>query len=160
VLEDGTWRRLPEQEVVIGGWLDWSWTGDRIVCATTQRADGGEVNGFGRSIPHGGYLDPASGRWSELPTAPQRELPHPGGPLAAGGRWIANREGLVLDTERDRWLLLPRQPDAPDQDEAAAWAAGRLVVWGGATGTQPADPNTSELARPIASGAVWTPPAD
>jgi hypothetical protein len=155
-LRDGAWRRLPPQEVVLGGWPEWSWTGDRLVVATTQRADGGETDGYGRSIPSGGYLDPDTGRWSELPDAP--EVPYARTPVAAGGRWVAGGEGLVLDTQRERWHVLPSYEDQPDQDAGAAWAAGRLVVWGGAVGMarQVDDPP----GRSVATGAVWTPPQD
>lgn len=156
VLEDGRWRVLPEQEVVIGGSTQWSWTGARVVGATTYEADGGGVNGFGRPYPSGGYLDPVSGQWTRLPPAPPGHERTAGLPYAAGGRFVANGEGLVLDTSRDRWIDLPGYEGQPDQDAGAAWAAGRLVVWGGAVGVRPApDPGTG---RPVATGAVWTPP--
>ena len=153
-LRDGRWRLLPEQEVVIGGWPEWSWTGVRLVVATTQRADGGQTNGFGRSIPSGGYLDPVTAGWSELPEAP--EVPYMRGPAAAAGRWVANGEGLVLDTVQERWHVLPPYEHQPDQDAGAAWAGGRLVVWGGAVGMakEVGDPP----GRSVATGAVWTPP--
>lgn len=154
VLRDGAWVQLPPQEVVLSGWPEWSWTGERLVVATTQRADGGETNGFGRSIPSGGYLDPATGTWSELPEAP--EVPYTRTPVAAGGRWVANGEGLVLDTVRDRWHALPAYDDSPDQDAGAAWAGGRLVVWGGAVGM--AEQVDDPPGRATAAGAVWTPP--
>jgi len=156
-LREGTWEVLLPQEIVIGGSLDWSWTGDRVVSASTQAADGGEVNGFGRSIPSGGYLDLTEG-WSELPATPEGHQRAGGLPYAAGGRWVANGEGLVLDTERARWVVLPPYDEQPDQEAGAAWAAGRLVVWGGAAGVQPApEPDASRL---LGSGAVWTPPTD
>jgi hypothetical protein len=157
VLEGQSWRVLPDQEVVMSGSLDWSWTGDRVVSATTYGADGGQTNGFGRWIPSGGYLDPATGEWSELPPTPDGHQRAGGQPYAAGGRWVANGEDLVLDTLRDRWIRLPEQPDEADQDASAAWAAGRLVVWGGAAGVRPA-PDPDE-ARLLGSGAVWTPPS-
>lgn len=166
VLEGQSWRVLPEQEVVMSGSLDWSWTGtsgpaepgDRVVSTSTYEADGGQINGFGRSIPSGGYLDPSTGKWSELPPAPEGHQALAALPYAAGGRWVANGEGLVLDTRADRWIRLPEMPDQPDQDAAGAWAAGRLVVWGGAAGVRPA-PEPDE-ARLLASGAVWAPPTD
>ncbi len=159
VLRGGVWELLPAQEVVIGGSLEWWWTGDRVVSAATYEADGGQVHGFGRSIPSGGYLDLATGRWSALPEPPseQERSGRAPGPLAAGGRYVANGEGLVLDTTQERWIVLPPYEDQPDQDAAAAWAAGRLVVWGGAAGVRPAPEPAA--ARPLGSGAVWTPPA-
>lgn len=157
VLEGQTWWALPDQEVVIAGATHWSWTGDRVVSATTYNADGGQTDGFGRAYPAGGYLDPATGTWSELPPAPTGHERVDALPYAAGGRWVANGEGLVLDARGSRWLRLPEMPAPPDQDAAAAWAAGRLVVWGGAAGVRPA-PEPDE-ARLLDSGAVWTPPA-
>jgi hypothetical protein len=159
VLDDGQWRVLPEQQVVVFGSTDWSWTGDRVVSASTYEADGGETNGYGRPYPSGGYLDPQDGTWSELPPAPDRHArPTQRPPYAAGGRWVANGEELVLDTERETWLVLSEQPDGADQDASAAWAAGRLVVWGGATGVRPAPEPPAPGARLLDSGAVWTPP--
>ena len=158
VLAGQEWRTMPPQDVVIGGSTDWSWTGDRAVSASTYEADGGQTNGFGRAYPSGGYLDPRRGRWAELPRIPVGHQRRVGLPHAAGGRYVANGEGLVLDTERERWLALPPQPDQADQDAGAAWASGRLVVWGGAAGVRPApQPDT---ARSLGSGAVWTPPRD
>lgn len=157
VLENGAWRELPEQEVVIFGSTDWSWTGDRVVSASTASADGGATNGFGRAYPSGGYLDPATGRWSELPATPDGHERASGAPRAAGGRFVANGEGLVLDAELERWIVLPDQPDGADQDASSAWAAGRLVVWGGAAGVPPApDPGEPRL---LGSGAVFIPPS-
>ena len=155
-LRDGAWEQLPPQETVIFGSTDWAWTGSRIVSAITYEADGGQTNGFGRPYPSGGYLEPETGRWSELPDAPEGHQRAGGQPYAAGGRWVANGEGLVLDTERERWIALPPYDGAPDQDAGAAWAAGRLVVWGGAAGVRPA-PEPSE-PRLLDTGAVWTPP--
>lgn len=160
VLQHDTWRELPPQETVIFGSTDWSWTGTRVVSATTYEADGGQTNGFDRPYPSGGFLDPVTGRWSELPASPESHQRVIGVPYAAGGRWVGNGEGLVLDTREMRWVEPPPQPDAPDQDASSAWAAGRLIVWGGAAGVQPAGPDSDgTAARLLASGAAWTPPS-
>jgi hypothetical protein len=157
VLDGDAWRVLPEQEMVIGGAPEWSWTGARLVSASTYEADGGQTNGFGRAYPSGGYLDLSHG-WTQLPAAPEGHVRESGQPHAPGGRWVANGEGLVLDTRDGRWIVLPPQPDAADQDASAAWAAGRLVVWGGAVGVRPAPEPAAPGARLLDTGAVWTPP--
>lgn len=162
VLERDAWRVLPDQQTVISSSVDWTWTGSRVVSATTYRADGGQTNGFGRSIPAGGQLDPATGTWTELPPAP--ETTTVSGVVAADARYVANGEGVVLDVVQQRWLELPAQPDGADQDAGGAWAAGRLVVWGGVRwniGSASSGGRVSYSSpRLLASGAVWTPPAD
>ncbi len=158
VLDGPAWRELPSQTTVIGGSTDWSWTGSRVVSASTATFDGGQ-NSFGRPYPIGGFLVPSTGRWSELPTPPDHT--RTALPAAAEGRYVANGQGLVLDTQAPRWLEPGPQPAAADQDAGAAWAGGRLLVWGGAAGVEPAGPNPpTQQSRLLASGAVWTPPAN
>lgn len=160
VLEAGTWRALPPQETVIFGSTEWFWTGTHVVSATTYEADGGQTNGFGRPYPSGGFLDPTTGEWSELPETPAGHERETGAPYAATQQWVANGEGLVLDTRERRWIDLPLPPEAAEQDASAAWSAERLVVWGGAVGVSPApgEPDDPE-ARLLATGAVWSPPS-
>lgn len=50
----------------VGG--SWTWTGQRLVDPTLGGADGGQVNNYGRVIPYGGRLDPATGDWSRYRT--------------------------------------------------------------------------------------------
>lgn len=156
VLVGQSWRVLPDQQTVIGGSTDWSWSGARVVSATTLAADGGQTNGFGRTIPAGGQLDPATGAWSELPSPPATSTN--GGVVAADSRYVANGEGLVFDAREQRWIQLPPPPEAADQDAGGAWAAGRLVVWGGAAGIGQNGHGASPTAHLLATGAVWTPP--
>lgn len=153
VLDGQRWRELPDSELVIGGASYWSYAGGRVVSATTLAADGGEVNPFGRTLPSGGLLDPQSGSWSALPTSPdvQRRF---GFPYAASDRWVVE-DGFVLDAVHERWHVLQPPPEVGEQGASAAWAAGRLVVWGGASGY-----TGSTEARFVDGGAVWTPPVD
>ncbi|MGZ5398712.1 MAG: hypothetical protein ACXWDM_01780 [Nocardioides sp.] len=77
------WRVLPPAENQLGGW-SWTWTGTRLVDPTPGGADGGQVNNYGRTIPYGGALDPATGTWSTLADTP--------GSSPADGpstRWVA-----------------------------------------------------------------------
>ena len=154
VLESDGWRELPESDLVIGGASHWAYAGGRVVSATTLAADGGEVNPFGRMLPSGGFLDPETGSWSALPTAPdvQRRF---GLPHAASDRWVVE-DGLVLDAVDERWHVLQPPPEVGEQGASAAWAAGRLVVWGGASGYT----GGSTPAEFVDGGAVWTPPTD
>lgn len=154
LLDGQRWRELPDSELVIGGASYWSCAGGRVVSATTLAADGGEVNPFGRTLPSGGFLDPETGSWSALPTAPdvQRRF---GLPHAASDRWVVE-DGLVLDAVDERWHVLHPPPEVGEQGASAAWAAGRLVVWGGASGYT----GGSTPAVFVDGGAVWTPPTD
>ncbi|QCC77103.1 hypothetical protein [Nocardioides daphniae] len=81
VLRADRWRELGRSDQLGGG--RWAWAGERAVDATLGGADGGQVNGFGRVIPYGGRLDPATGRWSRLPPRP--------GSAPGGGRWRRTR---------------------------------------------------------------------
>ncbi|HEY0774675.1 MAG TPA: hypothetical protein VGD51_11375 [Nocardioidaceae bacterium] len=138
--EGRAWRTLPASDQ-LGGWR-WSWTGRRLVDPTLGGADGGETNGFGRVIPYGGRLDPATGAWSPLPDAPTEgtggwPVEAPGGPLVAA-------EGWLYDDADGAWTRLPRPEDSPATPGSAVWAGDVLVVHGGADWDLPAE-------------AEWTP---
>ena len=125
--ERQTWTRLPDSDQ-LGGWA-WTWTGRRLVDPTLGGGDGGEVGNYGRMIPMGGMLDPATGHWSRLPHAPKDGTG--GWPVVAlGGRFIA-LDGWTYDDETESWARVPRPKGAPDQPGAAIWAGDRLVVFGG-----------------------------
>lgn len=154
VLDGDRWRELPESDLVIGGASDWAYAGGKVVSATTLAADGGDVNPFGRTLPSGGFLDPETGSWSALPTSPDAQRRF-GFPYAAGDRWVVE-DGFVLDAADEQWhVLQPPPPGVGEQGASAAWAAGRLVVWGGASGY-----SSGVLAELVGGGAVWTPPSD
>lgn len=124
----GTWRRLPDSDQLDGGF---TWTGSRLVAPTLGGADGGEVNGYGRTVPYGGRLDLPSGTWSRLPNAPD-ELDG-GWPVSAvDGPRIATA-GWLYDDGRGTWARLPRPDAGPLRPGAAVWAGDRLVVVGGYT---------------------------
>jgi hypothetical protein len=122
------WRLLPDSDQLGTGL--WSWTGRHLVNPDLSGADGGEVNGYGRWIPNGGILDPATGTWSRLPSAPGESsggwrVQALDGPLAAYAGWI-------YDDRDQTWTLLPRPEGAPARPGSAVWAADALVVLGGA----------------------------
>ena len=131
VWDGSRWRRLPPSEQLAGN--DWTWTGTRMVDPEPFSLDGGEVDGWGRSYPMGGTLDPATGEWGPLPEAlvdpPQGDAR--GWTISAsGGPWFAVL-GQVYDDDTGRVAVLPRPHGAPDYGVSAAWAGDRLVAFGG-----------------------------
>jgi hypothetical protein len=137
------WELLPESDQ-LGGWR-WTWTGARLVDPTLGGADGGEVNGYGRTIPYGGVLDPATGAWARLPDPPE---PLTGGwPVEALGGPLSAIEGWVYD-DRDRsWTRIPRPEGAPSDPGSAVWAGERLIVLGGV------DPDAGYTVEAMSEGA-------
>lgn len=125
-----SWRRLPDSEVV-GYNPEWFWSGGRVVNPTTGSSDGGEVNGWDRSYPHGGMLDPATGAWSALPGSPPHEEDALTGLSLGSDGYAVSLDGWVLDTGAERWIPLSRPDGAATEAAAAVWAGDRLVLWGG-----------------------------
>jgi hypothetical protein len=137
-LESGSWRRLPDSEILATG--PWVVVNGRLVNPTLGGADGGEEGNWGRAYPYGGILDPASGEWSELPHPPGGEedwgsgvLDTPGGVLTeSGGHYFANR-GWVLDTSDDAWIEIPPlDTDELVTGRTVVAAGDDLLVFGGA----------------------------
>lgn len=150
---DGTgWRRLPPSEQLANN--AWTWTGTRMVDPEPFTLDGGEVNGWGRSYPMGGTLDPASGTWGPLPDSlvnPPSGDQRGWGVSASGGPWFAVL-GQVYDDSTGRVFRLDRPPRAPNYGTAAAWADGRLLAFGGV------DSNVDgSLGDPSNRAWLWTP---
>ena len=131
VWDGSTWRRLPPSEQLAGN--DWTWTGTRMVDPEPFMLDGGEVDGWGRSYPMGGTLDPATGEWGPLPAAlvdPPQGDARGWTVSASGGPWFAVL-GQVYDDDTGQVGLLPTPDGAPDYGVTAAWAGDRLVAFGG-----------------------------
>ena len=128
-----TWQRLPSQEDQLGGWA-WTWSGRRLVDATPGGSDGGQVNNYGRTIPHGGALDPATGVWEPLEDAPE-EFTGGWGVEALGGRYSAV-EGWIYDDgdsgQASSWTRLTRPDGAPAEPGRGVWIGDVLIVSGGA----------------------------
>ena len=129
VLEDGTWRRLPDSDQ-LGGWR-WAWTGARLVDPTLGGSDGGGdgAGDYGRWFPNGGILDPATGTWSRLPNAPKERTG--GWPVETLGGPAIAAEGWLFDERDESWTRVPSPSDAPEQPGPAVWVGDRLVVVGG-----------------------------
>jgi hypothetical protein len=137
------WRALPRAEDQLGGWY-WTWTGTRLVDLTLGGADGGEVDNYGRTIPYGGALDPATGAWSPLEGTPD-ELTGGWTVDAVGGRYSAV-QGWIYDDgdaagDGRGWSRLDRPEGAPPQPGRAVWAGDVLVVSGGADWDGPDEPD-------------------
>lgn len=129
---DHTWRMLPGSDQ-LGGWR-WAWTGSHLVDPTLGGADGGRVNGYGRVIPYGGRLDPATGTWSRLPGAPEEGTG--GWPVEALDGPVVAADGWLYDDDAGSWTPLPRPDGAPAEPGPGVWAGRVLVVLGGADWSQ------------------------
>jgi hypothetical protein len=145
-----TWIRLPDSDQ-LGGWA-WTWTGRRLVDPTLGGADGGGVGNYGRAIPFGGILDPATGAWSRLPHAPKERTG--GWPVSALGGRFAAVGGWTYNDQTASWAPVPRPHGAPDEPGAAVWAGDRLVVIGGIDGAR------GETAGSRAKGAWISGPGE
>ena len=123
------WTQLPDSDII--GWSP-TVVGDVVVFPHVGTADGGEVNSWGRDVPFGGILDPATGEWRSLPDPP------PGGGLigellVSSGRTVVG--GHLLDPSTGDWTLVPDLPP-PDRTAPAVAAGGdTILLWGGAIGT-------------------------
>ncbi len=124
-----TWRRLPDSDQLVGAGI--AVHGDRAIWPDLGGADGGAVNGYGRTIPFGGRLDVATGEWQPLPDAPEEGS---GGwsAFALGGA-VSAAEGYLYDDRDGSWTHVARPADGPASAGAAVWAGEDLVVVGGTT---------------------------
>lgn len=129
LLEDGEWRRLPDSDQL--GGAGFTWTGRRVVDPTLGGADGGQVNGYGWTVPFGGTLELPGGRWGRLSDAPA-DLTGDYPLYAVAGPRIVT-QGWLYDDDQETWTKLPRPSGSPDQPGGAVWADGQLVVFGGYT---------------------------
>lgn len=147
-LASGTWRRLPDSEVV--GWNPaWFWAGDRVINPSIGSADGGQVNNWGRAFPFGGILDPANGAWSPLPDPPAAANVFQG--LSVGGpEYLVASEGFVLHVPTLAWAPLTKPRAGEEAGGASVWAGDRLFVWGGVR-------SNGAAAALLSDGWTWQP---
>ena len=116
-------------------------------------ADGGEVNGYGRTIPFGGRLDPATGTWTRLPDPPQERTG--GWPVEALDGPVIAAEGWLYDDRAGSWARLPKPSGAPPSPGVAVWADGELLVLGGTDWDRAEDPEDRTADR-VWSTALWS----
>ena len=147
-LASGSWRRLPDSEVL--GWNPaWFWAGARMINPSIGSADGGQVNNWGRAFPFGGVLDPASGAWSPLPDPPPAANVYQG--LSVGGpEYLVASEGFVLHVPTFTWAPLTKPRAGEEAGGASAWAGDRLFVWGGVR-------SNGVAATLLGDGWTWQP---
>ncbi|MDT4971116.1 MAG: hypothetical protein QOG22_1259 [Pseudonocardiales bacterium] len=121
------WRQLPDSDQLGGS--GWAWTGTRMIDPSLGGEDGGEVNGYGRTVPHGGTLDPAAGKWGRLTDPPAQFTG--GWPAFALGGSLSATQGWIYDDSGPTWSKLSRPAAAPPAAGDAVWAGRRLIVVGG-----------------------------
>ena len=129
----GTWRRLPDSEI-LGGGARWFAHEGRLVLAALGSADGGEVGNWGRPYPNGGVLDVEHGRWGGLPDPPAGADEFSAGIVAGDRADYWGQQGWVLDAVAGEWTQVPPL-DGDDQivSGRSVAAAGRdLLAFGGA----------------------------
>jgi hypothetical protein len=121
----GRWEELPGADIVAAS-SSWFVLDDLLVNPTLGELDGGEVNGWGRSIPVGGMFDLERRAWVPLPD-------HPDGVHWVFGSTVADAQRIVLGDgwvfDGSRWGRLPEPVE--DVMGASALAGDTVVVWGG-----------------------------
>ena len=118
--KSGVWRRLPDSEIL--GLSPWVPVDGLLINPMLGSADGGKVNGWGRSYPNGGILDVSRSRWLPLPDSPREEADMAAGVVTPSrGHYFSDR-GWVLDTTTSTWTELP------SIDDEKAFVTGRTVV--------------------------------
>ena len=119
------------------------------MCIRDRNADGGEVNGWDRSYPYAGSLDPATGDWQpvEVPQAARDSwmLEARSGPLVVAGGWFVDVRDL-------NWVRLGRPDSGLDAGLSSIWAGTELFVMGGVD-----DANGYDGPSPPEAWS-WTPP--
>jgi hypothetical protein len=127
----GTWRRLPDSEI-LGGGGRWFAHDGRLIFPALGSADGGG-GGWGRSYPNGGILDVARSRWLPLPDGPGGEQDFAAGVVADRRADFFGSGGWIFDAEAQDWTQVPPL-DGGDQrvTQRSVTAAGRdMIVFGG-----------------------------
>ncbi len=129
------WEPRADSEIL--GSAPWFVEDGVLVNPRLDRADGGEVNNWGRTYPAGGMYDSTTDAWRPLPNPP------PG--VDVGGSGVIGRtqasffddHGVVLDLVTGRWVSIPRLPDDTGRFETNPFnrtivtAGTDLFVFGG-----------------------------
>jgi len=135
----GTWRLLPDSNLVItGGNRTWYFADGRLINPSLGSSDGGDTNPYDRAYPQGGILDVETGEWLPLPDPPANPyIPGTFIGYAAGSpsRYLSGY-GWLFDPVTGQWESLPAPPDnssipVPRNGSAVLFAGPDLVVWGG-----------------------------
>lgn len=127
----GTWRRLPDSEI-LGSSARWFAHDGRLILPALGSAGGGEVNNWGRSYPNGGMLDISASRWLPLPNAPDGENESSAGVVAGAQADFFGVRGWVFDAVAEDWLRVPPLDGEDQMISRDVTAAGRnMIVFGG-----------------------------
>jgi hypothetical protein len=126
----GTWRRLPDSEI-LGGGARWFAHDGRLIFPALGSADGG--GDWDRSYPNGGILDVARDRWLPLPHAPGGEQDFAAGVVAGGRADFFGSRGWIFDAGTQDWtLVLPLDGGDQTVTQRSVTAIGRdMIVFGG-----------------------------
>ena len=129
------------------GWAP-QFVNGRLVWASDQTVDGGEVNGWGRSYDEGGVLDPTTGRTTPLPLPPRQRTGGLGTAVQTD-RYVSVGDGL-LDPVSGSFLHVPDPPGGPRTSAAVVGGSDTVLVWGGAPTGHEADGSRADgyLLRP------------
>jgi hypothetical protein len=128
----GTWRRLPDSEI-LGGGARWFAHDGRLIFPALGSADGGDIGGWGRPYPNGGILDVEHGRWLPLPHGPDGAGDFAAGVVAGEQADFFGARGWILDAVAGDWTRVPSL-DRGDQrvTRGSVTAVGRdMIVFGG-----------------------------
>jgi hypothetical protein len=128
----GTWRRLPDSEI-LGGGARWFAHDGRLILPALGGADGGEVGNWGRMYANGGILDVERDRWLELPDPPPGEDEFAAGVVAGERGDFFGTAGWILDAVAGDWIPVPPLHGGNDMATGTGvTAAGRdMLVFGG-----------------------------
>ena len=141
------WRRVTTGQI---GWFHAVVAG-KVVGPESGSADGGEVDGWDRSYPQGGMLDPGTGVWEpfDVPGPAGRE----GWSVTAFGQTQLVTSGSFRDLAGDKeWTATGRPDSRLDSSLSVVWAGDRLFVWGGVDDEQGYDAPAGPEAW------TWVPP--
>ena len=126
----GVWRRLPDSELLGAG--PWVPVDGRLMNPALETADGGAVNGWGRTYPYGGILDVVKSEWLSLPDPPRAGADMAAGVITPSRGYFFSDRGWVLDTATSTWMELPPIDEEAFVTGRTVVAAGsRLLVFGG-----------------------------
>jgi hypothetical protein len=145
---DGTWSTLPDSEII--GYEPVA-VGTRAVWPYAGSADGGKVNGWGRSYDEGGIFDSSTKQWKKLPSRPFEATTDCCNGVVIGDQVMVNSQ--LLNPATGRWTRIPPLPGTERLSATIVGSPDALLVWAGATmragqSGRPENLSTGYLLRP------------
>ncbi|WP_426595202.1 hypothetical protein ACPPVS_06445 [Cellulomonas sp. McL0617] len=118
------WTVLPDSEVIGSGPVA---VAGRLVFPDVGGADGGAVGNWGREYPDGGIFDPATGMWTNLPSAPgTSSWPR----VVVSDRVVVG--DVLLDPVDGTTSTRPADPWSNEDFPTIATSPTEIFAWGGA----------------------------